>query len=207
MSKQQSLIDKAKSISSVIDKGKNLSSTIVELPHMDDCFEDVKQRNNIDFLLRTTQTHHMQLSVMADQKANILIGATLIIQTLIISMATHDSLPLELILLSFFSFCSTWFAVQSVFPSLTTIHTKKEDKNLLFFGHFTDMEINEYYQEMAKILKSDKLVYKAMVKDIYHLGLYLKNRKYKYLRFSYITFLAGLFISFVVFIIDMAIGI
>ena len=187
-------------MSSLIDKSKTQSSTIIELPHMDDNFADVKQRNNIDVMLRTAQNHHIQLSIMADHKANILIGATLIIQTFIISMANTGTLPLEFIFLSFFSFCSTWLAVQSVFPSLTKIQTKKEDKNLLFFGHFTEMEINDYYKEMSGILKSDKLVYKAMVKDIYHLGLYLQNRKYKYLRFSYITFLTGLLLSFLVFL-------
>ena len=105
-------------MSSLIDKSKTQSSTIIELPHMDDNFADVKQRNNIDVMLRTTQNHHIQLSIMADHKANILIGATLIIQTFIISMANTGTLPMEFIFLSFFSFCSTWLAVQSVFPSL-----------------------------------------------------------------------------------------
>ena len=200
MSKSKSIIEKTKSLSSIIDKTKGLSSTVIELPHMDDHFADVKQRNNIDVMLRTTQNHHIQLSVMADHKANILIGATLIIQTFIISMANTGTIALEFIILSFFSFCSTWLAVQSVFPSLKKIHTKKEDRNLLFFGHFTEMEINDYYKDMSALLKSDKLVYKAMVKDIYHLCLYLQNRKYKYLRFSYITFLAGLLLAFLVFL-------
>jgi hypothetical protein len=177
-----------------------MDSTVIELPGADEHFSNVKQRNNVDVLLRITQNHQIQLSIMADQKANILIGATLIVQTLIISMVKQNHFPLELILLSFFSFCSTWLAVMAVFPSLTKIHVSEQDKNMLFFGHYTDMKINQYYEQMAKIMKDDKLVYKAMVKDIYHIGLYLKNRKFKYLRLSYITFLVGLALCFSVFL-------
>ena len=101
---------------SLIEKEKKMSSTIIELPNTDEHFHDVEQRNNVDHLLRTTQQHHIQLSIMADQKANILIGATLVVQTLIITMAATSEVPLELIFLSFFSFCSTWLAVLAVFP-------------------------------------------------------------------------------------------
>ena len=186
----------------LIEKTKYQSSTVVELPGSDEVFTKVRQRNSIDLMLRNTQQHNIQLSCMADQKANILIGATLVIQTIIITMSASGNIPIELILMSFFSFCSTWFAVQAVFPALSKIQVKEEDRNLLFFGHYTEMEINDYYDEMSKILKEDKLVYKAVVKDIYHMGLYLKNRKYRYLRLSYILFLTGLFVSFVTFILS-----
>lgn len=187
----------------IIEKDKKLSSTIIELPNTDEHFANVQQRNNVDHLLRTTQQHHIQLSIMADQKANILIGATLVIQTLIISMSAKGILPLELIFLSFFSFCSTWLAIMAVLPSIKKIQVSEKDRNILFFGHYAEMEINDYYKEMSNILREDKLVYRAMVKDIYHIGLYLRNRKYHYLRLSYITFLSGLLLSFLTFITKM----
>jgi hypothetical protein len=44
----------------------------------------VPERNTGDVILRTTQQHHVQLSVMADTKANILITVSSIILTLIL---------------------------------------------------------------------------------------------------------------------------
>jgi hypothetical protein len=176
------------------------STTIVELPGNEDHFSDIKQRNSIDTFLRTTQQHQVQLSIMADHKANILIGTTLVLQTIIISVASVGELPIELIILSSFSLISTCLAILAVYPALSKIHVNKKDKNLLFFGHFAEMEINEFYEKMSLVLKDDKLVYKSIIKDIYQLGVYLKNRKYKYLRYSYLTFLIGLILCFVIFI-------
>jgi len=50
-------------------------------------------------LLRTTQQHHVQLSMMADQKANMLIGATFVVFTLAIGQgaAADFSLPLMIL--------------------------------------------------------------------------------------------------------------
>ena len=40
-------------------------------------FGGVKTRSSVDYMLRTTQQHHVELSKMADQKASILVGASL----------------------------------------------------------------------------------------------------------------------------------
>jgi hypothetical protein len=37
-------------------------------------FEKVRASNAIDYMLRTTQQHHVQLSFIADQKTNIIIA-------------------------------------------------------------------------------------------------------------------------------------
>ena len=44
---------------------------------------------------------------------------------------------------------------------------------------------------MARAMRSDGSVYLTMSKDIYSLGSYLAHHKYRYLRFSYLSFLTG----------------
>ena len=41
----------------------------------------------------------------------------------------------------------------------------------------------------------DGRVYETMAKDIYSLGYYLAHHKYRYLRFSYLFFLAGFLLA------------
>ena len=55
-------------------------------------FAAVPERNTGDVLLRTTQQHHVQLSVMADTKANILITVSSIILTLILGKMSDPNL-------------------------------------------------------------------------------------------------------------------
>ena len=44
-------------------------------------FAEIERNGSLDYLLRTTQQHHVRLSIMADQKANIMIAATSILLT------------------------------------------------------------------------------------------------------------------------------
>jgi hypothetical protein len=65
------------------------------------------------------------------------------------------------------------------------------DFNLLFFGHFAELPRERFLREVADAMKPDGSVYETMANDLYSLGWYLAHRKYKYLRFSYLFFLAG----------------
>ena len=46
------------------------------------------------YMVRTMQQHHVQLSIMADQKANMLIGATFVVLTLAIGQSQSSSFSL-----------------------------------------------------------------------------------------------------------------
>ncbi|HJT97465.1 MAG TPA: Pycsar system effector family protein, partial [Rhodanobacteraceae bacterium] len=46
-------------------------------------------------------------------------------------------------------------------------------------------------REIAAAMKPDGSVYETMANDLYSIGWYLAHRKYRYLRYSYLFFLAG----------------
>lgn len=166
-------------------------------------FSDIKHRLSVDYLLRTTQQHHVQLSIMADQKANILIGITLIIQTLVFGQYPKSGLRIELLTLSLFSFIATCLALYAVLPALKrSRNLRTSEPNPLFFSYFSSLGIDQYLDQMDKVFKDDCKVYETLLKDIYQLGCVLEFKKYKYIRYSYMTLIVGLIISFSIFAVQ-----
>ena len=72
--------------------------------------------------------------------------------------------------------------------------------NLLFFGNFHEMELEQYAWGMTEMMKDSDYLYGSMIQDIYHLGVVL-GKKYKQLRIAYNIFMFGLIISVLAFVI------
>ena len=104
-----------------------------------------------------------------------------------------------------FSVISIIFAIQSTRPKVTEGQfTKKDVKekkvNLLFFGNFHQMSLNEFSWGMKEVMKDKDYLYNSMIKDLYFLGLVL-NRKYKLLRITYTIFTIGIVVSVISFFV------
>jgi len=134
------------------------------------------------------QTHHVQLSVMADMKASILITVSSIVATIALSRANEPRLRPALLTLAVACLISLLLAMIAVLP---TFAKRRGTRNLLFFGHFADMTEDEYMQAIEQITQSDDLLYEAAVRDIHSLGTYLHRKKYRFLRLAYIALIAG----------------
>jgi len=67
--------------------------------------------------------------------------------------------------------------------------------NLLFFGSFVTMDYSQFETAMEEMLNDPSRAYEAQVREIYTLGMYLAAKKYRYLRFAYLTFVGGLFVA------------
>lgn len=165
--------------------------------------KDIKPGNSLDVMLRSVVQHHIHLTALADQKANIIIAATSIIFT--VSLSNLDSITLfwPVASLCCFSLVSLILAILAVSPLYQKKHRSpnlKFDFNPLFFGHFSDLSLDEYYAEMAKIMKSETDMYAAIIKDLHQIGKVLKHKKYFYLSLSYRFFFFGLLISGALFI-------
>jgi hypothetical protein len=65
-------------------------------------------------------------------------------------------------------------------------------RNLLFFGDFADLSLEQYLTETKPLLSSDEAVYKAILEDIWCLGQVLMKRKYRFLALAYRCFILGL---------------
>jgi hypothetical protein len=159
-------------------------------------FAAVPERNTGDVLLRTTQQHHVQLSVMADTKANILITVSSIVLTLVLGKLDDVALRPAMLTLGGFILIALLLAVIAVLPKYRPLRLDPAAPlppqfNLLFFGHFAELPKERFLAEVADALKADGSVYETMALDLYSMGYYLSRHKYFYLRLSYLFFLGG----------------
>lgn len=161
-------------------------------------FEKIKPSTAISYMLRTTQQHHVSLSIMADQKANIVIAASSILLTFSFANFKQQNLFWGFLALFVFSFLSLISAIVAVNPRYRASNRslrKDVNFNPLFFGHFTSISLEEYNKVMEEVMSSAPKTYETQVKDIYQIGTILKKRKYKHLTISYRFFLAGIIIA------------
>ncbi|HKK49274.1 MAG TPA: Pycsar system effector family protein [Alkalispirochaeta sp.] len=169
-------------------------------------FSNIPGRFSADYMLRGAQHHHVQLSAMADQKANIIIGFSSVILSVGITQIGGERILWAVPVLIVFAGVALIFAIQAVTPRfrLKEHPDRKAMANPLFFGHFTDLSLDEYEQEMEQILADDAAIYRTVVRDIYQLGQLLKYKKYRYLALSYRVLWVGVVATLAVLITQLA---
>lgn len=166
----------------------------------------------IETMFRVTLNNHTKLSQIADSKANILLS----VNAIIISIALSTLIPkldsprnAHLVIPSFvmimFSVACIILAIMSTRPKVSSgTFTRKEIEekkvNLLFFGNFHKMPMEEYIWAMKEMMKDRQYLYDTMIKDLYYLGVVL-NRKYTLLRLTYTVFTIGIIASVVAFVV------
>lgn len=171
-----------------------------------------KPDRGIDTLFRVTLGNHTRLSGIADSKANILLSVNAIIISIALSSIipkldspknAHLVVPVFIMLMS--SVITIIFAILSTRPKVTsgifTRHDVEAKKvNLMFFGNFYKMPLEDYDWAMNEMMKDRDYLYSTMIKDLYYLGLVLQ-RKYNLLRIAYNFFMVGIIITVISFII------
>jgi len=75
----------------------------------------------------------------------------------------------------------------------------------MFFGHFSELDEDEWMQSVLDQLENDDQVFRIMLHDIYQNGQVLQRRKYRYLSYAYRIFIAGLFITLAAFVVEFTI--
>jgi len=160
--------------------------------------------NEINYLLQQTRSHHVQLSSMADLKANMLLTMASIVITLAAPQAMKTGSQGPLLILMGFSLITILLAAYAVMPKMSfsanqrrTPDVHSPQFNLLFFGDFTSLDYDRFRTEMERVLNDPSSTYEAQVREIYTLGIFLARTKYRYLRLAYTTFIVGLFASFI----------
>jgi predicted metal-dependent HD superfamily phosphohydrolase len=168
-----------------------------------------KPERGIETMFRTTSHNHLELSSIADNKANIMISINAIIISILVSVLFRKfeefpNLVAPTILLTVVCLFTTVFAILATRPNVTEGKFHKEDilskkkTNLLFFGNFYNMSLEDYEWGIKEIMKDSDYLYSNMIRDIYFLGKVL-GRKYKLLRISYTIFMFGFVISILAF--------
>lgn len=162
----------------------------------------------IQTMLRLASQNHLDLSEMADRKANILISVNSIIISVILSVLvrrlevdTYLTVPAIVFLTS--SLLTIIVSILATRPKVTEGNFSREDvinkkTNLLFFGNFYKASLEEYEWAMSTIMKDQDYLYGVLIKDVHQLGVILA-RKYKLIRLAYNIFMIGLTVSVITF--------
>ncbi|HLV40485.1 Pycsar system effector family protein [Xanthomarina sp.] len=165
----------------------------------------------VETLFRVQLKNHIELSAIADTKANILLS----VNAIIISVALSNLIPkldspsnlflvYPTLILTLFSVASVVLSVLSTRPKISNVAITKDmirqnKTNILFFGNFQKMSLEDFEWGIDYLMDNEETLYNSLTKDLYYLGLVL-NRKYKLLRITYTVFMFGIIISSAAFI-------
>jgi predicted metal-dependent HD superfamily phosphohydrolase len=172
--------------------------------------KEPKPGRGVETMFRTTSTNHIRLSSMADSKAHIMISVNSIIVSVILGvlfrrLEDYPNLIIPAVIFLLTGVVTIIFSVLATRPNVNVGRFTREDidkkkTNLLFFGNFHKMSLEDYTWGMTEMMKDNDYVYASMIQDIYHLGVVL-GKKYKQLRIAYNIFMFGLIISVLAFLI------
>ncbi len=171
-----------------------------------------RPERGIETMFRLTSKNHLDLSGMADSKANIMISINSIIMSVVLGslmqkLDTNQHLVIPTILLLGINLSALTFAILSLRPNISSgVFTRDDIKNqrtnLLFFGNFYKMKREDYHWGMTKLMENSNFLYSNLIDDIYFLGVVLA-RKYKLLRTSYNIFMVGMIVVCIAYIISL----
>lgn len=158
----------------------------------------------VETMFRATYRTHINLSAIADNKANIMLSISAIIISIVVSnllpqLKMNPRLAFPTFLLLAVCLMSLVFAILSTRPKVTSGTVTDEDikdrkANLLFFGNFYNMEMEKFQEGMMEMIQDNDFLYNSMTRDLYFLGKVLAV-KYKYLRICYAVFMYGIIIA------------
>jgi len=164
----------------------------------------------IDTVFRITSNNNQRLSSQADSKAHILIQVNSIIISVLLSLLLrkiedHTNLTIPAVILLTVNLVTIIFSILATRPHIppgkfTQADLEEKKVNLLFFGNFYLMSLEEYAGGMLQLMEDRDFLYGSLIRDVYYQGIAL-GKKYRWLRLSYNVFMYGLIASVIAFLI------
>lgn len=160
----------------------------------------------IETMFKISSSNHQALSQMADSKAHIMITVNSIIISVLLSVVfrsldnePHLAIPVAILLLvNVITIVFSILATRPNIPSNNSKVTAKEKVNLLFFGNYYKMNLQDFSDGMMELMEDRDFLYGSLIKNLHSQGLVL-SKKYKLLRISYNIFMYGLVMSILAF--------
>ena len=158
-------------------------------------------KSNVEVMYLNSSRNHIQLSAIADNKANIMLSVNAIIisitlSTLMPQFSEDSKLIIPTFMLLVVCLISIVYATLSTRPKVTSGKFTRQDIderncNLLFFGNYYSMPLEAYKYGVDKMIKDTDFFHNSMASDLYFLGVVLA-KKYRYLSITYAVFMYGL---------------
>jgi hypothetical protein len=163
----------------------------------------------VQTMFKNSSSNHQRLSMMADNKAFIMITVKSIIISVAIGLligkfvqSPHLIWPTSLLLCV--NIAAIIYSVLATRPSIpngtfTVQQVERKTVNLLFFGSYYKMDLKEYEYGIRQMMDDSEFLYSSLIKDIYWQGKIL-GRKFRLLRISYDIFMYGIAVSVIAYL-------
>ena len=170
---------------------------------------NIKQPSgHLDQMVRQTRAHHVQLSQMADSKANMIMTVASILVPLSIRYLETPQFRAAAMIMIGFCILTVMLSAYAALPK-TTIKQPSGNLpparnpffNLLFFGSFVGMSYTDFEEAMEEVMNDSDQMYEIQIREVYIMGQYLERSKFRFVRLSYLSFITGLILSSCVYIV------
>lgn len=152
----------------------------------------------VETMFRTSYGMHVDMSALADSKANIMISINGLMISIILAaispkIETHPWLLLPTAVVLLGCLVSLTFAILAARPRINAAPAgqPRGPANLMFFGSFVSLSAAEYERGVTELMEDPQRLYQSMARDIFGLGKVLE-RKFNLLRSAYTVFLVSL---------------
>ena len=164
----------------------------------------------VDTMFRSAYRVQMDLTALADNKANMMISINGIVMSIIIAsvapkLDNNPWLLLPTVVLLIGNLVSMVYAVMAArprvkSPALNPPIPQKPGGNLLFFGTFATMREDDFVAAMTQLMEERMPVYETMIRNIYGIGTVL-FRKFLLLQYAYTSFMLALIFGVTSFLV------
>lgn len=159
-------------------------------------------------MFKTALRNHIDLTNIADNKANMMLSINAVIITLTMPLLATQLqenkfliIPTSILLLT--CVLSVIFATLVTRPIKMTGMTnleklKQGTTNLFFFGNFYSMKLGQYQEAIKSVISDEQVLDNTIINDLFFLGASLGN-KYAQLRICYMVFMVGVTLAVLTF--------
>lgn len=168
-----------------------------------------KYGRGIETMYKVVYRNQINLSAIADNKANMLIGINAILLSLIITMVGGGTImidnfttdwrflvPLTILVLS--TVTAMINATIVARPNIAKMTEYNKNMTLFFFENFAQLGSEGFKKRMLELRTDDEEIYDEMTSDIYGHGMVL-SKKYRRLKIAYGIFMYGLIVAVALF--------
>ncbi|MEM9822510.1 MAG: Pycsar system effector family protein [Bacteroidota bacterium] len=175
--------------------------------------EKISGNRSAQMMFKTALRNHIDLTNIADNKANILLTISTGILTfgLPIASAYLSSSPylmaptIILMLTCLFTIIFATLATRPIEmsgqPSPELLRNGKS--NLFFFGNFYKMNIEDYQANLKAIISNEEYLENIIISDLFYLGKAL-GEKYARLRKCYLVFMIGITATVIAYVVSFS---
>ena len=172
--------------------------------------DTINGNKSAQMMFKTALRNHIDLTSIADNKANIMLSINALIITISLPLlASRISDDAKMIFPTFILLttcvASIIYATLATRPIQTKGLTSIESiqggtTNLFFYGNFYKMKFSDYKAGISMILEDDAKLDDSIISDLYYLGKALGN-KFTQLRVCYLIFMIGTTLTVLAFAI------